>query len=287
MSAMTLVESRTGEVVFEGHRVTPRKLCPVCGHNSWCLVDTHRGLAICPRVESPKKIGEAGWMHSVGGSLVPESSKFIRPHGEVLPLEDADRLQARFVRQGSNRLGLLAMELGLSLVSLERLEVGWNGSAWTFPMRNHRDEIVGFRTRLESGQKLSIKGSRSGLFIPRGAVRVGTVWVVEGPTDVAAMIDLDFNVIGRPSCRGSEQEIARWTKGMNVIIVSDNDSAGVGGAESLVQTLRGLAKHCLIVLPPMGMKDARQSLNQGGQRSDWLELIGVTEQPRSTYGRKA
>lgn len=286
MAHMTLVESRTGEVVFAGVRVTPRQTCPVCGHGSWCLVDGSRGLAICPRVESKKPIGEAGWMHSLGGDM-PQAQKFTRPSTEVEPLEGAEAMQARFLRQAGGRLSLLALSLGVSLESLERLGAGWNGSAWTFPMRNHAGYIAGFRTRLENGQKLAIKGSRSGLFIPQGARR-DEVWIVEGPTDVAAMLDMGLNAIGRPSCRGSEQEIARWTRSARmVVIVADNDEVGIAGAHALDRTIRGSVQQSLIVVPPMRMKDAREVANHGGTKSDWMALIGATRSPRNSNGLQA
>jgi hypothetical protein len=287
-AAMTLIESNTGEIVFEGHRVTYRSLCPVCHHNTWCLTDVTRGLTICPRIESPKKIGSAGWMHSSGGEL-PHAQAFTRPVDEVAALEGADQMQSQFVQQGAPRLGLIAMALGLSLESLERLNTGWNGSAWTFPMRNHRHEIVGFRTRTESGQKFAIKGSRAGLFIPQGVRRQrgGVVWVVEGPSDCAAMLDMGVDAIGRPSCRGSEQEISRWAAGMAVMVLADNDTPGVDGAVALMQCLRRTALSVEILLPPHGLKDARMVLNHGGTKSDFMPMRVDSNERRSTHGPQA
>jgi hypothetical protein len=285
---MKLVDSNSGMLVFSGIRVTRDARCPVCGHDSWCLVDSARGLAICPRTESKRKIGSAGWWHSTGGK-VPDGFKAARTAEEAEPLANAESMQFRFVRQGSPRLGLLAMSLGLSVESLERIGAGWNGSAWTFPMRNHREEIVGFRTRFDNGAKFAIKGSRAGLFIPSGRLRGSgnEVWIVEGPTDAAAMCDMGLNAIGRPSCMGSEQEIKRWTAGMNVIVVADADGPGVAGAERLIQSLAGSVRSCLMVLPPMGMKDAREVSNHGGGSNDWKALIGASSERRSTNGRQA
>jgi DNA primase len=154
-------------------------------------------------------------------------------------------------------------------------------------MRNHRNEIVGFRTRLENGQKLAIRGSRSGLFIPSGISKSGIIWIVEGPTDVAAMLDMELSAIGRPSCRGSEKEIQRWVRGHRVVIVSDNDGAGIGGADSLARTLRGSVSSVEIILPPWGMKDAREVANHGGRKDDWLILIGDSNDRRNSNGRQA
>jgi hypothetical protein len=282
-----LSDQTTGTVVFHGKRACRGRLCPVCGHDSWCLVDECRGLAICPRTEGKRKIGSAGWLHSTGGD-VPAFKVSKDPEKAVPSLEGADLMQPRFVRQGAPRLGLLAMSLGLSLESLERLGTGWNGSAWTFPMRNDREEIVGFRTRFDNGSKFAIKGSRSGLFIPIGRTRgIGEVWIVEGPTDTAAMIEMGLNAIGRPSCMGSEQEIRRWTAGMDVLVVADNDGPGVKGAQELTRTLRGSARSVRMLLPPMGMKDAREVLNHGGSMKEWREQLTGSRSRRNLNGPQA
>lgn len=283
--SFTLLDQRTGEIRFDGSRCTRRLRCPICDHDSWCMVDLPRGLVICPRTESDRKIGEAGWMHSIGGDI-PAPQKFVRPSDELTPLEGADAMQARFLTMGADRLHLLCLSLGLSLESLRAMGTGWNGTAWTFPMRNWREEIVGFRTRTEDGQKFAIKGSRSGLFIPAGRQRgSGLVWIVEGPTDVAAMVEMGLNAIGRPSCRGCEQEIVRWTRGMQVVVVADNDDPGIAGAESLIQTLHGSGTRSTMVLPPFGMKDSRMVANHHGRSTDWMDLL--SSERRNSNGRKA
>lgn len=74
-----LVDRQTGKVTFDGKRVSRSLPCPVCSHlhtrQGWCVVDAGRGLAICPRVESPKRIGEAGWLH---GAQIPTGSFVVR-----------------------------------------------------------------------------------------------------------------------------------------------------------------------------------------------------------------
>lgn len=286
--AMTLIEAQTGEIVFEGQRVSGRHKCPVCGHDSWCLVDAARGLVVCPRTEGPRKIGQAGWLHSTGGDL-PASKRFTRPEVEVAPLDGADGMQARFLRQGSPRLGLLALMLGLSRESLERLGSGWNGSAWTFPMRNHREEIVGFRTRTEDGAKLAIRGSRAGIFVPSGLADAEEMWVVEGPTDCAALLDMGIPAIGRPACRGSEKEIDRWLRirdHRQIVVLADNDAPGMEGAIALVEILRTNSRRSVrMAAPPAEIKDARALLNFHGTRSDFRMLVASSER-RSINGRR-
>ncbi len=280
---IVLTDKATGEVVFDGRRVTRSCRCPVCGKDGWCIVDAARGAAICARVESKRRVGDAGWMHC--DRALPTVLSFDKPRAPLAEMQGSGAMQARFLVQGADRLPLLALSLGLSLVGLRRLATGWNGSAWTFPMLSHRREIVGFRTRTEQGDKFAIKGSRAGLFIPAGVDLTGEVFVVEGPTDVAAMCDMGLNAIGRPSCMGSEEEIARCLKqAKEIVIVADADEVGVRGAERLRNGI-GRGSRCRVVLPPMGLKDARQVLNHGGASTDWRGLPPLTEGRRSTNGR--
>jgi len=286
MARFLLTDRQTGEIVFEGAPVSRRARCPICDKDSWCLLDTDRQVVICPRTESRRKIGDAGWMHSVGGELPSKRIEFRTPPHVLEPLEGAGAMQEKFSKASVDRLPLLAFELGVSIESLLYLSTGWNG-LWTFPMRSASDEIVGFRTRTPDGRKYSIKGSRSGLFIPRCAVRKGHVVVVEGVSDVAAMIDMGFNVIGRPSCRGCEEEVARWTRGMEVTIVADDDEPGIAGAESLMQTVAGSALRVEMILPPKGLKDCREALNHGLTRDDWTSTSRIYASRRSSNGPRA
>ncbi|MCH7728355.1 MAG: hypothetical protein IH991_18040, partial [Planctomycetes bacterium] len=47
-------------------RVTRAELCPICEKPDWCLLTGPKGnptAAICPRIESNNRRGEAGWLH--------------------------------------------------------------------------------------------------------------------------------------------------------------------------------------------------------------------------------
>ena len=70
-----ILNEHNGAVAFDGRRVSRRNPCPICGKDSWCLVDADRGLALCPRTEGGRKIGSAGWLHRLDGLPAP-SIKF-------------------------------------------------------------------------------------------------------------------------------------------------------------------------------------------------------------------
>ncbi|MBA7626883.1 hypothetical protein ES703_34341 [subsurface metagenome] len=51
-------------------RVTKEKPCPVCAKPDWCLYDASLGIALCQRIESDRRVGEAGWVHVIDDELV-------------------------------------------------------------------------------------------------------------------------------------------------------------------------------------------------------------------------
>jgi hypothetical protein len=184
-------------------------------------------------------------------------------------------------------LDKLAEALGVSLESLRRLGIGWSTQhrAWSFPMSNAAGDTLGIRLRLPSGRKLSVQGGREGLFIPgphphplpagEGIAPLlttdhcppsTTLLITEGPTDTAALLDLGFTVIGRPSCTGGVKllvELVRKLTPENVVIVADNDSPGENGAAALAAVLVAYTSAVRIISPPTLFKDVR-AWRQGG-----------------------
>jgi hypothetical protein len=121
---------------------------------------------------------------------------------------------------------LLAKELGVSVDSLKKLFVGWDGKNYTFPMMDGNDRIIGIRLRCKAG-KYAVPGSKNGLFIPDGlgTPKEDLLLICEGPTDCAALLDLSYDTIGRASCNtGGEYLIQLLSKRRRpVVIVADND----------------------------------------------------------------
>src|SRR5262245_12716490 len=109
-------------------RVSHDKVCPVCGRPDWCLLSADGTAAICARVESSTRCGEAGWLHRLvdrpwqPARRTTRSVRITRdrpgPHLE----ESAMRWQAAIV---PDHLDRLARSLGLSVESLAALRIGW------------------------------------------------------------------------------------------------------------------------------------------------------------------
>jgi hypothetical protein len=175
-------------------------------------------------------------------------------------------------------LNKLAVALGLSVESLRRLDVGWfvQYRAWAFPMRNAAGDVLGIRLRLPGGRKLSVKGGKEGLFLPEGIDAHGLLLVCEGPTDTAALLDLGFSVVGRPSCAGGVAllvKLVQQHRPEGVVIVADNDAMGIGGAESLATQLTVYCTVVRVITPPAGIKDAREWRQRGATAADVLSAI--------------
>jgi len=186
--------------------------------------------------------------------------------------------------------------LGVGIDTLDGLGIGWSRHwrKWTFPMRHALTErIIGIRTRTPDGRKFALTGSRQGYFITPKMKRERLVYIVEGPTDAAAMRSLGLEVIGRASCLHQSNDLRERLRGRRVIVVADNDEVGMAGARKLQNYLEGFAA-AWCVAPPSEVKDAREWILRGAKRSDieqiaWeavhgQEIMGQQVQRRATGG---
>ena len=183
-------------------RVTKGNRCPVCEKSDWCLVTEDASAAICQRIEegAVKRCGDAGWLHILVDrpkSRQRHSQRRFKVEQDNRPDKDFTILQQQYSRQiKDEQLNSLSQQLGVSTQSLKRLCIGWDGQAYTFGMSNDFGKIIGIRRRFHTGRKVSVKGSKMGLFIPSDLATDGLLLICEGPTDTAAALDLDFTAIG-------------------------------------------------------------------------------------------
>ena len=273
-------------------RVNRKRPCPICGKPDWCLLDPEGRFAICPRTPSPKRAGEAGYVHYLTNvfsrqpgrdSAIARQPALAAKAGDGKQETDSQPMPVdfwlRLVKQYQSQLtedalARLANTLGLSARSLRLLNVGWSAKhrAWTFPMRDARLQVTGIRLRRADGSKFCIKGSKEGLFIPNdfGQSTDSMLIICEGATDVAALIDLGFpNSIGRPSCLGGVKlivELCRAHRFSEIVIFADNDLPGQRGAEKLARELSLYVPRLRVVTPPT--KDVRDWKKSGANQAD-------------------
>lgn len=180
------------------------------------------------------------------------------------------------------RLERFAEEMGLTVASLERLGIGWAGDCWAFPMRGPCGELRGVRLRLLDGKKISVRGGHEGLFIPADLRWGQPLLACEGPTSCAALLDLGFDAVGRPSCSSGAQLLVDYLRigpRREVVVVGDHDERksrpdgsgfypGQEGARRLASLLcaAGVCRSVKVLVPPL-VKDAREWKRAGATRA--------------------
>lgn len=281
----------------EWQRVSKRRPCPICDKADWCVFAGPADdptAAICARVESDKRAGEAGWLHRLRDDDVarPRTRRRLirlaseQPNGKPI-IDFAAMARDAELATTPSALGSLAESLGLSREALTRLRVGWSARhrAWTFPMRNAAGQVTGIRLRLGNGRKLSARGGKEGVFLPEDLQPGRRLLIAEGPTDAAALLDLGFSAVGRPSCSGGVRhlvELARRLRPGEIIIVADGDGPGQHGAETLADRLAAYVPAVRIVTPPPGVKDARAWKRSGATAADVQAAIDAAPVRRLT-----
>ncbi len=239
------------------------------------------------RVESSRRTRDGGWIHRLGPEVVLPPLPRSRPRASPTAPIDWPKMMAEY-RAGTEalRLGQFAKSLHVTARSLRRLGVAQaaDRGAWAFPMHDAGGEIIGIRLRGKRGDKWAVKGSRNGVFLPDGGIGdlCDEVLVCEGPTDVAAMLDLEFYAIGRAACTGQEDMVAELVRRRDVVILSDRDEAkkrpggtefypGQEGAQRLAEALFRPARTVRVIKPLKG-KDAR-AWRQAGVTRDVVATV--------------
>lgn len=259
----------------EWPRVTRIRPCPICKKPDWCRWGPDGSQVLCARILSPNKVGNngAGWIHTLDANAERFAKYETKPTIEWRPSINWIKLQAYYERMIADRKQL-AESLGVSDTSLWSLRVGWsrNDRAYTFPMRDGHNAIIGMRTRKPSGEKKSVAGSRNGIFIPQLAP-LDTLWVCEGPTDCAALLTLGKFAIGRPSNTGGMLHVLNYLTShrdiKRLVILADRDAKPIAAkltmqaAKELASSAKSKCRSVKIIKPPLGVKDIREWVRNG------------------------
>ena len=177
----------------------------------------------------------------------------------------------------------MAAVLSVSPGSLSSLGIVWAAPhhAWAFPMCDATRQVVGVRLRAVSGRKWCITGGHNGLFWPEDLTGSGPLLFCEGPTDTAALLDLGYDAIGRPSCEGAVEMVVEAVQRLHrrdVVVVADADEPqpqpdgsvrrpGLDGANRLAQALTRAGLRPKVVLPLEPHKDIRAWFINGATRA--------------------
>lgn len=264
--------------------------CPICQREDWCMIKADGTAAACCRVKdgaARRRDGSVvelkdgmGWVHDLvdrRGDPVRKPPPRPKPEPER-PVVDWDSAIAECDRRMTPELlREIASELELNELAVDMSGVGWNGECWTWPMYDGDDQVCGIRTRRRDSQKRAIRGSRNGVFLPRCQPWGDMLAITEGPTDMAAAIQIETFAIGRHNNLGGRDDIerllARWNWKQTVVILSDRDGPGWTGAQSLADHLADTHDVRLIVVPRG--KDVRRWVSR--HRASNAELKWVVE----------
>lgn len=193
-------------------RVSRKSPCPLCGKPDNCSVSRDGGAAWCGRIEegSIRQNNGGQFLHMLRDNRNAPTGQQKRPvQTKTKKKSSADfgrRVESCFNDPAVEARRLeLAIQLAGSFAqdyaeSLRRLMVGWHVKWWSFPERDATGRFIGINKRYRDGEKRRIKGGKSGLtYCDKWDESVGPIYLVEGGSDVAAMLTMGLAVVGRPS----------------------------------------------------------------------------------------
>ncbi|MEO1524464.1 MAG: hypothetical protein AAFX06_03470 [Planctomycetota bacterium] len=220
-----------------------------------------------------------GTTHGTGGTfgLSQRRSKQRQSDSELEGHSD-------FARQAFERIDQetrerLATSLAVPAGTLLSLRVGLtpDRNASTWPMRDAETTVIGVRLASlpwsqDECSKWSRRGSRSGLFLPRGdVIDRSRLWITEGASDTAAADGLGLWVIGRASCSASTEAASDYVgkyAARAVTVIADNDVPGIEGATRFARLLASHGTVVSVIVPPAGYGDLREWTRAGAGAND-------------------
>ncbi|MCC7476719.1 MAG: toprim domain-containing protein [Pirellulales bacterium] len=242
----------------------------------------------------------AGWLHRLRDDRDWQDRPQQRRVKAATPPAPAQEF-ARMAEGWHRVLGPLhrehiAQELGVNPKALEMMQVGWSSEhrATSWPMRDGNGRVCGIRLRQADGNKWSVRGSKSGLFVASshdpfgGGALPGTLVISEGATDAAALLSLGVECYGRPSCNGGTEALVEYCSPHTwerVAIIADADAPGQRGARYLAARLVGYAPGGVKICTPPA-KDVREWIRGGATAEDINALIEGAPLMRLTYSTK-
>lgn len=225
------------------------------------------------RVKSNRPTRNGGYIHAFAIAAHPHGSPKQMPFiDKSTPTLHAAECIQKWQRQTRrHELCRFAGMLGISAESFAVLGAcrAFEHNAWAFPMRDGEGSIVGIRLRNERGDKWSVRDSREGLFYVESVPPDNLAWIVEGPTDAAALLSMGLWPVGRPSCMGGIALMINLFKRLGntrMVIIADNDppqklpngEAWQPGRSGAFKLINSIALPYKLITPPTAIKDVRQ-----------------------------
>lgn len=232
-------------------RVSHQHPCPICEKPDNCSVSRDGGAVWCGREAngSIRQNDGGQWLHILRereessarqrhdywqkpstpwpSPIKPKAKPPSKDWGRISK-EAFDDMAAKSARQA------LATKLGVSVDALCRLGVGWMPSqkCWTVPERDGDGNVIGINRRFDDGRKRRCDGCQIGLtFDPVGWLQSNIecrfVLLVEGASDVGALLSLGLSVVGRPSNTGGVELLSELLRAVppdrQIVVIGEHD----------------------------------------------------------------
>lgn len=278
--------------------------CPVCGSPGKLVVEPRtdqpgRWWVIC-RTAGCQGIGSGEWLRELakavgapgGGVLLQEPLAYLDGYLEAeartdrepdpLPTDASIHGRASRLFTVQEPLDYLLRKRRLTEATIREHEIGWDGSAFTFPIRDAQGELVNLVRRPLPTEEPKYRGLRGrnrhngGIQLYPDVPPSGPVLLVEGLLD--ALLGRQYGLPTVTSSQGVNTLLDEWLplfEGRRVAVMFDV------GAEKVmrkhVETLRAAGGEAwpvrLRLILPKGKSDLSDYLNGGGTKQDLKELI--------------
>ena len=190
----------------------------VSGGSAWCFCPWHKDINT-PNLSITLKGKWAGywkcWACGRVGNIAPEDTvEGLKLDNEVRsspPRTRWDNLMYYYKRM-LNKYPLAKIEfantLDVSMSVLDNTQVGFTGDSWTIPMWK-AGYVSGIQKQYRGRKKQSIHGSHIGMFLNDYVEYEyeDCVFICEGYSDTAAVLDLGYTAMGIPCCGYNINEV--------------------------------------------------------------------------------
>lgn len=281
-------------------KVTRETPCPICGNTKKeCSISEDGHIAACWHVSQGSfKEVKGCYFHKLTDTT--PSPLHSRMCAQALPCQNFDNLiNAAECRLNDELMAHHAFALYVSANALRALHCGLYASRAAegvlgFPMRDSAGKYIGVRLRASDGVKFCITGSRNGLFCAHPAPYESEhCFVVEGGTNLAALLSVGLWGVGRPSNNGGHELLIDYLRPVNrhIIIIRDNDKKEpaktntLHGAYLLAQSLLDMRKEIKVITTPT--KDVRNFIANGANATQIFMLANNASTATLDQCRKA
>lgn len=197
--------------------------------------------------------------------------------------EQLDRWTSRLL-SNEKALGRLRNERGLSTVTIEEHELGWDGDRYTIPVRDNDGDLVNvrkYKIGASNNKMVNVEGHGGAVLYGVDAFEYeDPILLTEGEMDCLIARDRGFNAISTTAGAGTwRMEWSALFKDRTVYIVYDCDAGGVAGAKKVAVSLTKAGARAHIVLLPLDTKGADLTdyfVNQGYTAKSLQKLLDET-----------